>query len=112
MHILYSVQVFDMCWLDDEFLVSGSRDTRLALWRITDDVLESKNEVPTHKSISPISLRECRNAQKVSQFNIFSSVIFFLFLTLDSSFGFQQILRGNRGIEFKRLHSHLERGNV
>lgn len=58
-----------MCWLDDEFLVSGSRDTKLALWRITDDVLEAKDEVPTHKVISPESLKECRNAAKVSSLN-------------------------------------------
>ncbi|XP_066254472.1 DDB1- and CUL4-associated factor 12 homolog [Euwallacea similis] len=57
--------VFDMCWLDDEFLVSGSRDTKLALWRITEDILEAKDEVPMHKSISPESLKDCRNAQKI-----------------------------------------------
>ncbi|XP_076258429.1 DDB1 and CUL4 associated factor 12-like protein [Rhynchophorus ferrugineus] len=57
--------VFDMCWLDDEFLVSGSRDTKLALWRITEDLLYSKQDVPTYKSLSPIALRECRNAQKI-----------------------------------------------
>lgn len=57
--------VFDMCWLDDEFLVSGSRDTKLALWRITEDVLESKQDIPTHKNISPIAFKECRNAQKI-----------------------------------------------
>ncbi|CAG9818416.1 unnamed protein product [Phaedon cochleariae] len=57
--------VFDMCWLDDEFLVSGSRDTKMALWRITPDMLESKDEIPTHKHIQPISLKDCRGAQKV-----------------------------------------------
>ncbi|XP_050303792.1 DDB1- and CUL4-associated factor 12 homolog [Anthonomus grandis grandis] len=57
--------VFDMCWLDDEFLVSGSRDTKLSLWRITDEVLEAKEEIPTHKVISPEALKECRNAQKI-----------------------------------------------
>ncbi|XP_019761235.1 DDB1- and CUL4-associated factor 12 homolog isoform X2 [Dendroctonus ponderosae] len=56
--------VFDACWLDDEFLVSGSRDTKLALWRITEDVLEAKSETPTHKTILPVVLKDCRNAQK------------------------------------------------
>ncbi|KAG8224098.1 hypothetical protein J437_LFUL001792 [Ladona fulva] len=32
--------VFDMCWLDDQFLVSGSRDTHMALWRIEDEPKE------------------------------------------------------------------------
>ena len=29
-----------MTWLDDQFLVSGSRDGSLALWRITDDIVD------------------------------------------------------------------------
>ncbi|KAJ8952943.1 hypothetical protein NQ318_006560 [Aromia moschata] len=57
--------VFDMCWLDDEFLVSGSRDTKMALWRITPDMLESKQEIPRHRHISAISVKDCRNSQKV-----------------------------------------------
>ncbi|KAL1508941.1 hypothetical protein ABEB36_003755 [Hypothenemus hampei] len=57
--------IFDMCWLDDEFLVTGSKDTKLALWRITDDVLDAKSEVLTHKIISPESTKNCRNAQNI-----------------------------------------------
>lgn len=56
--------VFDMCWLDDEFLVSGSRDTKMALWRITSDMMECKAELPLNQ-ISAISVKECRNSQKV-----------------------------------------------
>lgn len=58
-------QVFDMCWLDDEFLVSGSRDTKMALWRITPDMFENKTEVPMHQTISAVSIKDCRNSQKV-----------------------------------------------
>lgn len=54
-----------MCWLDDEFLVSGSRDTRMALWRITPDILERKDEVPRHQYINAMSVKSCKNAQKV-----------------------------------------------
>lgn len=57
--------VFDMCWLDDQFLVSGSRDTKLALWRITDDLISTNREIPDYQHISPISVKECRNSQKV-----------------------------------------------
>ncbi|XP_060526133.1 DDB1- and CUL4-associated factor 12 homolog isoform X2 [Cylas formicarius] len=57
--------VFDMCWLDDEFLVSGSRETKMALWRITEDIVDSIHEIPTYKLISPLSLKECKNAQKI-----------------------------------------------
>lgn len=31
--------IFDLKWLDDEFLVTGSRDSTLSLWRINDEVL-------------------------------------------------------------------------
>ena len=31
--------IFDLTWLDDQFVVSGSRDGSLALWRVTDDML-------------------------------------------------------------------------
>ncbi|XP_057658877.1 DDB1- and CUL4-associated factor 12 homolog [Diorhabda carinulata] len=57
--------VFDMCWLDDEFLVSGSRDTKMALWRITPELLESTEEIPRHRHIQAISVKDCRGAQKV-----------------------------------------------
>lgn len=59
--------VFDMVWLDDEFLVSGSRDTRMALWRITPEMVENRTEVPTHKHIQAITAKECRNSQKVKR---------------------------------------------
>lgn len=54
-----------MCWLDDEFLVSGSRDTKLALWRITPDVFESTTDIPTHQHIPAVCIKECKNSQKV-----------------------------------------------
>lgn len=57
-----------MCWLDDEFLVSGSRDTKMALWRITPDLLECKDEIPTYQHVSALSVKECRNSQKVKVF--------------------------------------------
>ncbi|KAF2900881.1 hypothetical protein ILUMI_05286 [Ignelater luminosus] len=57
--------VFDMCWLDDEFLVSGSRDAKMSLWRVTPNMLEDKQEVPTYQHISAVAMKECRNAQKV-----------------------------------------------
>ncbi|XP_018323338.1 DDB1- and CUL4-associated factor 12 [Agrilus planipennis] len=57
--------VFDLCWLDDEFLVSGSRDSKVALWRITSDMLENKHEIPSYHHVSAVAVKECRNAQKV-----------------------------------------------
>lgn len=57
--------VFDLCWLDDQFLVSGSRDTKMALWRIAPELLDTKQEVPSYKHIAPEMVKDCRNAQKV-----------------------------------------------
>lgn len=80
--------VLDMCWLDDEFLVSGSRDTKMALWRINNDednVCMANNKtnnvtpppiktlpaavpsnsgqpaLPLHDYVSPITIKECRS---------------------------------------------------
>lgn len=68
-------KVFDTCWLDDEFLVSGSRDTKMALWRITPDICEAAQDIPRYKHISAISVKECRNAQKVLLVTILSLVL-------------------------------------
>ena len=42
--------IFDLAWLDDQFLVSGSRDGTLGLWRITDEMVDTVTEaqIPTH----------------------------------------------------------------
>ncbi|XP_046399884.1 DDB1- and CUL4-associated factor 12 homolog [Ischnura elegans] len=48
--------VFDMCWLDDQFLVSGSRDTHMALWKIEDEPTGVKEE--RHKAAGHV----CRSS--------------------------------------------------
>lgn len=57
--------MFDMCWLDDQFLVSGSRDTRMALWRVQEDDMTTKQEVPTYNHLRALAVKECKSAQKV-----------------------------------------------
>lgn len=62
--------IFDMCWLDDEFLVTGSRDSHLGLWRIDgiDDVDSSplnSLQVPEYSIKSPLLVKECTDARKV-----------------------------------------------
>jgi len=59
--------IFDMCWLDDQFLVSGSRDGTLALWRITDDIVEqvTSSNVPSFAYSKPLAKKKCKTAEKV-----------------------------------------------
>lgn len=68
--------VFDMCWLDDQFLVSGSRDTKLALWRVNEDLIDCPEQkatddegkpldCPTYAHINPQLVKEVRSAQKI-----------------------------------------------
>eukprot|EP00096_Caligus_rogercresseyi_P007173 TRINITY_DN2484_c0_g1_i2.p1 TRINITY_DN2484_c0_g1~~TRINITY_DN2484_c0_g1_i2.p1 ORF type:complete len:480 (-),score=93.05 TRINITY_DN2484_c0_g1_i2:479-1918(-) len=59
--------IFDIAWLDDQFLVSGSRDGSLALWRITDDMINevASSDIPCHISIQPLSKKHCKSAQRV-----------------------------------------------
>lgn len=58
--------VFDMCWIDDHFLVSGSRDSRLSLWRVNPNAVRENNfPMPSYEHISPVAIKDCKNAQKV-----------------------------------------------
>ncbi|CAB0008567.1 unnamed protein product [Nesidiocoris tenuis] len=57
--------VLDLCWLDDRFLVSGSRDTKVALWRLDEKDDCPKDEMPTYRVINALDVKECKFAQKV-----------------------------------------------
>lgn len=43
--------IYDMCWIDDEYLVSGSKDSQMALWQIEQCVFEAsdKEDVLMHR---------------------------------------------------------------
>lgn len=62
--------IFDICWLDDEFVVTGSRDSKLGLWKIDtrDDEPTSplsSLQVPEYSIKSPLMVKECDDARKV-----------------------------------------------
>lgn len=59
--------IFDMAWLDDQFVVSGSRDGSLALWRITDDMISdvTRSEHPTYQFMKPLWRKPCKAADRV-----------------------------------------------
>lgn len=43
--------LFDLCWMDDEFLISGSKDSKMALWRVLSEWVDApeKADVPSHR---------------------------------------------------------------
>lgn len=63
--------IFDLTWLDDEFLVTGSRDNKLGLWQINNSDDESPTsplsslQVPEYNFKSPLLVKECADAKKV-----------------------------------------------
>ena len=53
--------MFDLKWLDDCFLVSGSRDTTMALWKM-EDMAGTVNRVVNFKALA---VKRCKTAEKV-----------------------------------------------
>ncbi|RXG60236.1 DDB1- and CUL4-associated factor 12 [Armadillidium vulgare] len=56
--------VFDLSWLDDQFLVSASRDKSMAIWRV-DESLCCPHDFPTYSTIKPLCVKDCVGADKV-----------------------------------------------
>ncbi|KAK3098377.1 hypothetical protein FSP39_018955 [Pinctada imbricata] len=62
--------IFDMQWIDDEFIVTGSRDSKLALWRVDEEICDVQKSDIT-KSMPDYTVRKpeistmCEKAQKV-----------------------------------------------
>ena len=59
--------IFDMTWIDDQFVVSGSRDGSVALWRVTDEMLEevTRAEIPSYLFSRPLMKKQCKQADRV-----------------------------------------------
>ena len=59
--------IFDMTWLDDQFVVSGSRDGTLGLWRITDEIVSQVigSEIPSFVYTSPDIVKQSKNTERV-----------------------------------------------
>lgn len=67
--------VFDLKWLDDEYLISGSRDSTIALWRVSQDMMtefsekagSSNEQFAAISTIKAIKCQEVHEADKVRQ---------------------------------------------
>lgn len=65
--------IFDIEWLDDQFLVTGSRDSRIALWWVKEEETDMDSSVSGFKSLqvpeyaikNPVCTQSCRKAEKV-----------------------------------------------
>lgn len=59
--------IFDMTWLDDQFVVSGSRDGTLGLWRISDDIVSqaTKSDVPSFLYTGPDYVKKSKTTDRV-----------------------------------------------
>lgn len=61
--------IMDICWLDDQFLVSGSKDSKMSLWRINEDLMEfpdgGEESCPTYANVSPVCVKDCHQSQRI-----------------------------------------------
>lgn len=60
--------IFDMIWLDDEFFISGARDSRLALWRVQDNMVSRSTpltKVGKYPIYRPLTIKKVQRAEKI-----------------------------------------------
>lgn len=60
--------IFDIVWLDDEFFITGSRDTKVSLWHMNEKIIPpaiNTGNVPMHSIMSPVIVKSCKNAEKI-----------------------------------------------
>lgn len=54
-------------WLDDQFLATCSRDSKVALWRVP-EIEPASTEIPSYSTINPLVIKTCKRAQKARAF--------------------------------------------
>ena len=101
----HSDWIFDLTWLDDQFLVSGSRDGTVALWRITDELIEQviSSDIPTYAYTKALVRKPCQMAEKVNQLLLLCRVSK-LVVNHSSSLGPLNVLQR----PFVRVSRHLD----
>ena len=105
----HSDWIFDQTWLDDQFLVSGSRDGNLALWRVTEDMIDEVTAAdhPSYHYSKPLLVKKCKQADKVRSlcFNNRTQVKYSQPHLLQSN---KCVILGDSSGQFKWIHPLLE----
>ncbi|XP_058801033.1 DDB1- and CUL4-associated factor 12 homolog [Phymastichus coffea] len=57
--------IYDMCWVDDEYIVTGSKDSNMALWKIDKDLFKTSENENTlnYRWIQPVTVKRCKAAE-------------------------------------------------
>ena len=104
----HSDWIFDQTWLDDQFLVSGSRDGTLAMWRVTEEMVDAVTSAdhPSYHYSKPLMVKKCKQADRVRSlcYNNRSQVKRVLFSQLKKYFH----VTGNCCRQSEWLHPLLE----
>jgi WD repeat-containing protein 40A len=57
--------IFDIKWLDDEYLITGSRDSKLAIWNVTPDSPDSGSSESGHFYMKCLESISCERDQRI-----------------------------------------------
>ncbi|CAG5123489.1 unnamed protein product [Candidula unifasciata] len=105
--------IFDMEWIDDEHIVTGSRDSSIALWRVDCQGLSTKVQGKPHplghRLIKPCITKQCKEAYRVRALALGRNKELMGVLSMNAMFHFFDIHT------FKQLDSeelHWKRENV
>ncbi|CAL1544218.1 unnamed protein product [Lymnaea stagnalis] len=103
--------IFDMDWVDDEYLITGSRDSSLALWCVGNQCLSSKSvgelKDHGHHVILPYSTKICSNALRVRALSLMRNRQIMGVLSMNAKFHFWDVVTFQQ-VETINLHSKRE----
>ncbi|RUS82746.1 hypothetical protein EGW08_009484 [Elysia chlorotica] len=85
--------IFDMDWIDDGHIVTGSRDSSVALWRVDNQELSvsEKGDGPSHSIIKPCVTKPCSGAMRVRALSLSRNKRMMGVLSMNAKFHFWDI---------------------
>ncbi|XP_005093993.1 DDB1- and CUL4-associated factor 12 [Aplysia californica] len=87
--------IFDMDWVDDEHIVTGSRDSTVALWRVNNQSpsLVGASRSVGHSVIKPCQVKPCNRALRVRALALSRNTRLMGVLSMDAKFHFWDLGR-------------------